>query len=136
MLKWNDRYSVGVESIDSQHKRLFEIGNELIAAMKSDKFDKYDDIMYILGELKDYTIYHFDFEENLLKSSGVEFTDSHAQQHTFFIDKLMETTTLDIDTQQGQVLNDIFEFLTDWIVSHIMNTDKTYQASLNGAGVH
>ncbi|KDR96724.1 hemerythrin [Peptoclostridium litorale DSM 5388] len=136
MLKWNDKYSVGVESIDSQHKRLFEIGNELIAAMKSDKFDKYDDIMYILGELKDYTVYHFDFEESLLKSNGVEFTDSHAQQHTFFIDKLMETTTLDIDAQQGQVLNDIFEFLTDWIVNHIMNTDKTYQASLNSAGVH
>lgn len=136
MLKWNDKYSVGVESIDSQHKRLFEIGNELIDAMKADKFDKYDDIMYILGELRDYTIYHFDFEEKLLKSNNVEFTDSHAHQHTFFIDKLMETTTLDIDSQQDQVLNGIFEFLTDWIVNHIMSTDKTYQVALNSAGVH
>jgi len=135
MFDWKDSYSVNIASIDSQHKRLFEIGSELVKTMKSDKFDKYDDIMYILNGLKDYTVYHFDFEENLLKENGVELTDSHESQHRLFIDKLVETTTMDIDVNQEEVLNDIFGFVADWIVNHILMTDKTYQKPLNEKGV-
>ena len=60
MIRWQDKYALGVVEIDEQHRRLFEIAGE-IEVLLNDEFitDKYDDIVAILGELKDYTIQHF-----------------------------------------------------------------------------
>ncbi|AHM58150.1 hypothetical protein EAL2_808p06470 (plasmid) [Peptoclostridium acidaminophilum DSM 3953] len=135
MLIWKDSYSVGVEAIDKQHKVLFEIGNDIASAMKSDKDDKYDDIMYMLEELIDYTEYHFSFEEEMLEKNGLPLSDKHLEQHRFFIDKLTEKKSDEIDESQGETLNELFGFVTDWIVTHILSTDKEYQAPLNGKGV-
>lgn len=135
MFIWKDSYSVGVEAIDKQHKVLFEIGNDLANAMKSDKDDKYDDIMYILEELIDYTEYHFSFEEELLDKNGLPLSDKHLAQHRFFIETLNEKKSDEIDEYQGETLNELFGFVADWIIKHILNTDKEYQAPLNAKGV-
>ncbi len=34
MLEWKDKYSIGVELIDEQHKHLFEIGNKAVKLLK------------------------------------------------------------------------------------------------------
>ena len=64
MIRWQDKYALGVVQIDEQHRKLFEIAGE-IEALLNDEFitDKYDDIVAILRELKDYTIQHFKDEE-------------------------------------------------------------------------
>ena len=52
--------NVGVIEIDEQHKKLFEIVNRIKALLNDELiFDKYDGIIAIINELKEYTIYHF-----------------------------------------------------------------------------
>lgn len=63
-----EKYKTGVELIDTEHRRLFEIihdTNDLIHAELL--HDKYDEIMHLLVELKDYTEFHFRDEENLME---------------------------------------------------------------------
>ncbi len=137
MIRWKDTYSVNVEEIDNQHKKLFEIGGRLydLSSLKDD-FDHYDEIMDIIGELRDYTIYHFNFEEELLKKNGYEEIENHSIEHDFFVKKLKRIEKKDIDGQQGQTIMEITEFLIDWVSSHILKSDMQYKPYLNSKGVY
>ena len=67
--EWKDEYRTGIEVIDKQHKHLMEIGARIFdLANADDGYDRYDDIMEVLNELRDYTIYHFGYEEKLMES--------------------------------------------------------------------
>ena len=67
MFLWKMEFELGISSIDDQHKRLLEIGNrinELLINHEEDD-DNYDEIFTVIEELKDYTVYHFNTEEEL-----------------------------------------------------------------------
>ena len=67
-LTWKDSYSVGIESIDNDHKKLIHLINNLQTSIdyKTDKqFEK-----QTLDEVIDYTHYHFSREEELMKKHG------------------------------------------------------------------
>lgn len=130
MFKWKENFSVGVNELDNQHKKLFEIGQDIYITLKEDSFDKYDKIVKLLTELHDYTVYHFDTEEKLLRSNGIEVTKEHIAQHENFIYKLLDLKSSDIDTSQKEVLVDSLEFVSDWIINHILKTDMEYKGKL------
>ena len=54
MYEFKEEYITGVESVDAEHRRLFEIADEAYMLSK-DEFlvDKYDQVRHIFGELKD-----------------------------------------------------------------------------------
>ncbi|NRV86635.1 hemerythrin-like metal-binding protein [Clostridium beijerinckii] len=71
MVKWKADYEVGVKLIDEQHEKLFEIADRAYKLLTNDFIlDKYDRITEILGELKEYTIFHFKSEEEYMLSIG------------------------------------------------------------------
>lgn len=128
IFKWKDNFSTGIEEIDKQHKRLFEIGGEIynLATLK-DGQDHYDEIMTLLSGLKDYTVYHFGFEESLMEKYNFSELDKHKVQHSRFIEKLNELETQDIDARQQKVILDILDFIVNWISSHILGSDLNYK---------
>ncbi|WIV10652.1 bacteriohemerythrin [Proteiniborus sp. MB09-C3] len=128
IFKWKDNFSIGIEEIDKQHKRLFEIGGEIYnLAILKDGQDHYDEIIRLLNSLKDYTVYHFGFEENLMKKYNYEDIEKHKGQHDKFIEKLNEIETQDIDSRQKKVVLDILDFVINWISSHILGSDFKYK---------
>ncbi len=137
MFKWKDNFSCNVESIDNQHKKLFELGAKMysIHSLK-DGFDHYDEIMEVLYELKDYTIYHFKYEEDLLRKNGYKGLEKHINEHEKFIDKLVNLDNEDIDESQKKATMDIIVFISNWIENHILKTDKNYSEFLNNKGVN
>ena len=64
-LDWDDSLSVNVTEIDDQHKKLIGTLNDLYDAMDDGKGN--DVLGKILKELTDYTVYHFQTEENYFK---------------------------------------------------------------------
>jgi len=132
LFKWKESFSVGVEELDNQHKKLFEIGSRIydIASLK-DGFDHYDEIMQVVGELRDYTVYHFGFEENLMKSYGYSDLENHQVQHRFFVKRLERIINKDIDDQQETTMMEIVTFLADWVANHILQSDMQYKSLLS-----
>lgn len=131
--EWKDSYSVNVDKIDEQHKKMFEIGGRITdLVLAKDEYDHYDEIMSILQELTDYTIYHFSFEEKLMERYGYKDVDSHRIEHAFFIKKLEKFCMKDIDADQKAVSADLIAFVSDWITSHILTTDFKYRDHFNG----
>lgn len=127
IFKWKDKFNTGIEEIDKQHKRLFEIGSELYnLGSADDDVDHYDGIVALINELKDYTVYHFNYEEECMQKANFSQIEEHKMEHQRFIDKLNETEAKDIDMNQKQVLLDMIEFIINWVSGHIVATDFKY----------
>ena len=66
--QWNTSYSVKVEAMDAQHKRLFEIIRELYTAMRAGHGKQV--VGEVLHRLIEYTVQHFAAEEKLMEKNG------------------------------------------------------------------
>lgn len=129
MISWDSRYEVGVPDIDAQHRKLIEIASEAYSLLTHEyRLDKYDEIVSIIEELRDYTKFHFEFEEKLLQSRGYKKLFTHIMEHREFIEKVESVELNKVDHDQNAYLQDIVKFVVDWIVNHILEKDK---AALN-----
>ena len=132
MYEMKDEYLTGIEFIDNEHRRLFEIAEQTYQ-LKNEEFisDKYDQIKALLEELKDYTRMHFAHEEEYMQSIGYKKLFTQKVQHQAFIDWIDEQNLDEIDSEfenQDAVVDNILKYLTDWLVHHILETDKQISA--------
>ncbi len=125
MLKWKDGYATGIPSIDEQHQELFAIGNKMYELLENDmQLDKYDRIMEIVGELKDYTRYHFQSEEEYMLSIGHPGYLVQKVEHADFIKRLDSIDPEDLDENQDQKIRELLDLLFNWVLEHILKRDK------------
>ncbi|WP_432402058.1 bacteriohemerythrin [Wukongibacter sp. M2B1] len=131
MFYWKEEYSVGIKTIDDQHKKLFEIGEKINTILGSySGQDSYDEIVDLIEELKDYTIYHFDYEEGLLVKYQYPEIDEQIEQHKKFINYLEELDLESIDEDQEKAMKQLIMFIAKWIFKHISNSDFKYSEFL------
>lgn len=134
MFDWKPELETGISIIDEQHKKLLSIGSSLYELLDSVNYnDHYDEIIELLQELKDYTVYHFKTEEDILINEYAGFR-LHKAQHDSFIDKIEEALSMDIDENQKIITNEMLVFIADWIANHILKTDKLYVDFLTSKG--
>ena len=118
-------YHTGIDFIDEEHAKLFEIANRAYDLLTNQFVtDKYDAIVAVLEELRDYTKYHFNHEEEYMKSINYPKRFSQLHQHTQFINKLESYNLKEIDVNQQAGLLEILDFLALWLQSHIKGMDK------------
>ncbi len=122
-LKWEESYNTGIASIDTQHKVIIKILNELHDVVLVNREE--NKLSDILNELVQYTIYHFDEEEKLMHKYGFIEVKQHKEEHQMFIEKM---GSLEEKLAQGHpfIVFDLIEFLKDWLIEHIMDVDQRY----------
>jgi hemerythrin len=129
MFEWNPEYSVGIASIDTQHKVLFLIGRDLYIAMSSRQGK--EAIGGLLDRLVRYTKSHFAYEESLLEKSDYPAIRSHQMKHDAFTDRIVQFQADYADANIG-LTPELLEFLRDWLVTHIQKEDVAYTPFLKG----
>ncbi|MCW8928651.1 MAG: bacteriohemerythrin [Gammaproteobacteria bacterium] len=132
-LVWKDEYSVGVEEMDNDHKKLLNLINQLQTAVNYYTGKEFEE--KALDELVDYTKTHFKKEEKLMEDNDYADFDAHKLQHEKFIGKVnefIEEYKKDADVTVVKTL----EFLKAWLIEHINGTDKEYGKVLNEKGIH
>ena len=123
--EFTKEYHTGIDFIDEEHAKLFEIANRAYDLLKNQFVtDKYDAIVAVLEELRDYTKYHFNHEEEYMKSINYPKRFSQLHQHTQFINKLESYNLKEIDVNQQEGLLEILDFLALWLQGHIKGMDK------------
>lgn len=126
MYEMKPEYYTGIELIDSEHKQLFAYAEEAYQLLQEELlFDKYDQIAVILKQLKSYTAKHFADEEEYMESIQYKKIFTQKIQHQQFIDKLDEIALdrLDESEDQDKMISEILQFLTDWLIDHILGLD-------------
>lgn len=133
LFDWKDSYSVEIKSIDDDHKGLFKIINQLFEALSQGKAK--DVLSETLSKLIDYTKTHFKREETYLSTTNYPEFQEHKQQHNLFIEKITNLKT-QFESGEKQVSVELIKFLSDWLINHIMISDKRYMEYLKKYGVN
>ena len=122
--EFTDEFRTGIELIDSEHQELFHIIERANSLVKAFVADSYDEIMGILEELKNYTKSHFADEEEYMESIHYEGLEAQKRAHAAFIERLEEIDPQEIDENPQEYLNELLEFLLNWLINHILYSDK------------
>lgn len=132
LIAWNDNLSVGIVEIDTQHQKLVSILNDLHAAMSQGKGALMAPA--ILKNLVEYTQVHFSTEERLMSQYGYPELASHRKQHQELTQKVLEFQA-QYQAGQATLTLQLMTFLRDWLVNHILGTDKQYAPFFHQKGL-
>ena len=133
VFQWKDSYSVKVSAMDTQHKKLFDLVNELHNAM-ADGHGK-DMAGEVLNRLIDYTVTHFAAEEKLMEKHNYPALVSQRAEHKALTDKVIAFKK-EFDAGTSNVTPQLMMFLQQWLRNHIQTVDQRYGDFLNSHGVH
>jgi hemerythrin len=132
-LSWKDDYSVGVQALDEDHKRLLFLINNLDTAAhyRTDMaFER-----QALNEVLAYTKTHFAREEELMRKHDYADYDAHKKQHEAMIAKVNELAQR-YEYDRDGTIEELLKYLREWLIHHILGTDKGYRDHFNSQGVH
>jgi hemerythrin len=132
LLKWHDEYSVHIQWIDMQHRRLFASANRVLDAVE--RQTDASEVADALSKLVDYTRYHFQAEEELLHGYQYPAEDGHSRAHAGLVTQVEDLQSR-IAGGTSIPADEILTFLHGWIVKHILIEDRRYGEFLNERGV-
>jgi methyl-accepting chemotaxis protein len=123
IMPWGPQFMLGIPEIDEQHKILVSLINKQHKFMKLQKGGAKS--AEIINELSDYCAYHFDYEEQLFEKYGYSESAEHKRSHGRLVDKI---TAFQVQRDEGiaSLPMDLMTFSTDWLTTHILETDKAY----------
>lgn len=123
VFEWDSSLNTGFTEVDQQHQYLVKLTNDFGALLSENQLNQ-QDVETLYAELVDYTQYHFQEEEALAKDNSVDtrHTDYHEQEHKNFLQEvtLMHQQMVGQDLQNAR---DLFEYLMNWLVNHILGSD-------------
>ena len=130
-LHWSNELDTGIEVIDKQHRRIVDLINELNTANEGGDSSV---INHVLGELVDYTLSHFSFEEELQEKANYPFYKAHKRVHEIFTKRVAEYQKRAAAGEN--VAPELLSMLKIWLVNHIKGDDADYvEAVVNSLGV-
>ncbi len=136
---FTDKYMTGIELVDDEHRRLFEIIKDTNDVIHAELLhDKYDEIMRLLADLREYTEVHFHDEEELMKRIKYPKLDAQKRAHSAFVERLIEIDLSDLDAMddnQQEYLTDLIQFLLSWLSNHILGMDKQIGVYMKEHGI-
>ncbi|CAB5712469.1 McHr [Delftia tsuruhatensis] len=121
LLVWVPELDTGIAEIDRQHRRIVDYINKLYELRASPDREALGDV---IGEMIDYTVSHFVFEESLIESAGYMFAGPHKKVHELFTRRVIEMQTR---FEAGEdVAAELHGMLSRWLFNHIRNEDYGY----------
>jgi len=132
VLEWDQSFATTIAQFDQQHRKLFDMVNELHDAMQQKRSK--EAIGSILGRLIEYTASHFGAEEEAFRKSGYPGEAEHKQHHAKLVEQVLD---LQRKFNAGETLltQSVIEFLQDWLINHIKGVDKKYGPHLTASGI-
>ena len=129
ILAWSDQLATGLADVDSQHRQLIGIINDL-GSLRADGANG-EKLRGVFDDLQSYTLYHFQTEADLMQSWPVNRASklAHLKAHQSFIEYLEKARGL-IATSPTDVTDHLLAFLVRWLVDHITGVDARMAAEI------
>jgi len=121
--EWKEKFNVGIEEIDNQHRTFLGYLNECydqVSAVKKTEIPP-----ELVDRLKAYAAKHFLFEEEAMQSKKYPGLVKHKEQHRYFE---VQVKQLESNQAAGSVstAKEALSFLKDWFLEHILDQDRKY----------
>ena len=132
MFEWTERWSVGVETIDAQHRELFAAINSLL---REEGKPAARDVVKVLDYLEDYVNNHFGLEEIYMRRHSYPGFPAHKGEHVSFIRDFYDLRDeLDANGLTAAFADRMGRFCGGWLVNHVGKVDKALGAFLREKG--
>lgn len=132
-LTWDDKLSVGIDAIDEDHKQLISYINMLQTAVMYPAGETYE--RQALDNVVEYTRYHFQREEELMREFNYPDFAAHQKTHESMIAKVNEYMQR-YESDREETIGDLTRFLKGWLINHIAGTDQEYSEYLVAKGAN
>ncbi|MCX6795833.1 MAG: bacteriohemerythrin [Candidatus Falkowbacteria bacterium] len=136
LIPWQESYSLGISEIDSQHQKMLGIINHLADLFENDKHHNEAEIEQAIIELTEYAIYHFQTEEKYFATFNYDKAKEHIEVHDQYREKVEEWRKRYNESKDPKIFFEISEFLQNWWIWHINNTDRAYAPLFREHGVN
>ncbi|MCL1817736.1 MAG: bacteriohemerythrin [Spirochaetaceae bacterium] len=121
---WDDAYSVGFEAIDSQHKTLVTMINELFESCRKGSAVADVDFLRMVSKAAEYARNHFSEEVKYMQLAAYPNLNEHRKLHDDFVATVSKTLQ---DAKSGNAVPiEMARFLKQWLLNHIAVADKQY----------
>ncbi|MCL1815112.1 MAG: bacteriohemerythrin [Treponema sp.] len=125
LVTWEEKYVIGIELIDTQHKELLNLTNELYrACLTGEEGPMFKEIMHRMVE---YVRFHFNAEQKLLEKINYPLFLEHKKQHDDMVKSILDAAK-DFNEGKKFVANNFVRTLKDWVFGHIALADRKYAA--------
>ncbi|GHU02202.1 hemerythrin [Spirochaetia bacterium] len=129
-VSWDERYSVGIQHIDSQHKNLIAMSENLYTGCLKRGEGAKDFFLNTIYNAAEYIQFHFAEEEQLLEKINYPDFLCHKEQHESFVRQIFgEIKNFESGNPLAPVV--FVRYVRDWLFTHITFIDKKYATYLH-----
>lgn len=129
LIEWNERLEIGHPLIDSEHRYLIRLINNLYEQYIAGKLSSH--LAEVFTHLAKYVHVHFENEEALMKEIGYPELSEHQEEHRKLIDQAINLSEKFMDGSET-VTDETILFLQDWALHHISESDMKIKKFLKG----
>jgi len=129
-IQWREQMSVGIKSIDDDHRQLVTLVNQFeeLAHQNADLNGRNESLVRtLLGQLQAYTAEHFQREERIQQEANYPGIKENAEHHRALTKEMqvMVDRYTQGSSEGGKPLTaaDMSAFLNSWLVNHIIKVD-------------
>lgn len=131
LLKWKPAYSLGIPSVDLEHREMIEMINGVYAGL-----DHNADPERIEAALED--IYagiaaHFALEERHMREGGYQEYEDHKDEHEDLLDQIRDLMD-EFDDSPESGRESLQKSLSDWFGKHFSTFDARFHQHLGDHG--
>jgi hemerythrin len=130
-LLWTSECKTGFDEIDSQHRLLFAICNELLEIANPAR--QQDELKYLLHHLVEYIEKHFNTEEEYLERHSYPGIKEHKMRHAEITSQIREVISQ--SKSMSQLKEQLDTMLDKWIRIHVLIEDKKYSVWAASKGI-
>ncbi len=123
LISWNKKIETGIKKFDDQHKELVRLLNKFYTAVNEGRSKAV--LGEVLNELANYTVYHFQSEEDAFRQFNFPDKDEHIRIHKELVNQVLKVIK-DFESGKDVVSVNLLQFLKEWVVRHIMGDDMKY----------
>jgi hemerythrin len=132
LMTWTNKYSVGVQTLDDQHKALLRVLNELHAASMKGKAREVAGPL--ICQIVSLANEHFSTEEGLMESTKFAGLPEHRAKHQELKEKIAEFVARH-EKGDTTMYTQLLYFMRDWLTNHMLTVDSEYAPWLAAHGV-
>jgi hemerythrin len=117
--------TLGIKLLDAQNRSLFVYIDKFISKVIENSTK--DDVEKVVQYLEKYADKHFHDEETIMKNSGYSEAESHIAEHKKFKNTIAHIKS-QINGNNSELIEQIFKGLNEWLIKHILGSDKSFAA--------
>lgn len=118
-IEWTEALSLGVEQLDNEHKQLIALSNDLIDSVKTNDREH---VRSCFHALREYTVVHFQNEENYMAKIHYPDIEKHKLEHVNLKAEVKHYQE-SVYHRTDLVPADVVAFIKHWLIDHVIYLD-------------